>query len=304
MKTAHKVWMYFLITVVIWAVARVLPSVIYAFSGNSIFARAIFMLLCLPAGWYLSCKISKGRFSNCIKANLYIFCVIEGSGLLNLLPVIMELSMSTGQYSVDAYGIPYADYPSIYGPVFLFIVAYLAIGIYLAKMTAKVDKFYPKENNVISFTKEQKKAFLFRPLAWVCTCMMALILEVISGLICQLGIYIVSFLSGMSTATLIITVLLFGGIFTGLFFYSAIAGPSILVMASDAIYPSNHAVRYFVIGIIEIGISAFLIFSAVLGIIRGDEMFWFYARYIWIVISSGFMMVSGNIAANERHKEK
>lgn len=186
MKTAHKVWMYFLITVVIWSVARLIPSVIYAFSGNSIFARAIFMLLFLPAGWYLSCKISKGRFSNCIKANLYIFCVIEGSGLLNLLPVIMELSMSTGQYSVDSYGIPYTDYPSIYGPSFLFVVVYLALGIYLTKKTTKADKYSQKEN-VKKF--DFSKSFFPCALSTLCFWTLIFLGPVIILLINNIGYY-------------------------------------------------------------------------------------------------------------------
>ena len=78
--------------------------------------------------------------------HLYIFSVIEGFEFLNLIPEIMEMITRTGQYSVDPYGIPYSDYPSIYIPAILFIVLYIAIDIYLAEKTTQLDKCCSKES--------------------------------------------------------------------------------------------------------------------------------------------------------------
>lgn len=149
---------------------------------------------------------------------------------------------------------------------------------------------------------EQKKLWILRPVAWVCTILMVLGLQLVAELICRLGEYFVFRLSSFSTIVVVILVLLFGSVFCGLFFYSAIFLPSFLVSISDKIYPSNHSFRYYFVGLYEIAGCAFLIFAAIMGAVKGGSMFWFYARYGWLILSSIIMMVVGHSQAKARHE--
>lgn len=149
---------------------------------------------------------------------------------------------------------------------------------------------------------EQKKSWFFRPVAWICTILMILALQYVAELICQLGAFLTVWLGGLSTIMVVILVLLFGSVFCGLFFYSAVILPQLLVSLSDKIYPSNHAFRYYFVGLYEIAGCAFLIYSAAIGAVSGGSMFWFYARYVWLILACAIMMVSGHGAAKERHQ--
>lgn len=151
---------------------------------------------------------------------------------------------------------------------------------------------------------EQKKNLILRPVAWICTIVMVLGLQLVAELLCRLGGYLVLWVSGLSTAAIIVLVLIFGGLFCSLFFYSAILLPSFLVTVSDKIYPSNQAVRYFFAGIWEVAGCAFLITMAAAGAVSGGSMFWFYARHAWLILASIIMMVAGNNEAKERHRGK
>lgn len=148
---------------------------------------------------------------------------------------------------------------------------------------------------------EQKKPWILRPVAWICTIIMVLGIQFIATLICRLGEYLILWLSGLSTVVIVILVLLFGSIFCGLFFYSVFILPSLLVSISDKIYPSNHAFRYYFLGIYEIAGCAFLIMAAIMGAVKGGSMFWFYARMGYIIVSSILMIVFGHGAAKNRH---
>ena len=148
---------------------------------------------------------------------------------------------------------------------------------------------------------EQKKPWFLRPIAWICTIVMVLAIQLAAELICRLGEYLILWLGGLSTVTIVILVLLFGSVFCGLFFYSAFMLPALLVTASDKIYPSNHAFRYYFLGLYEIAGCAFLIYAAITGAVHGGSMFWFYARYGYLIFASIIMMISGRSAANERN---
>lgn len=148
---------------------------------------------------------------------------------------------------------------------------------------------------------ERKKLWILRPVAWIATIIMMLALQFVAELICKLGEYLVYQLSGLSTIVVILLVMAFGSLFLSLFFYSAVILPSLAVNISDKIYPSNHAFRYYFAGLYEIAGCAFLIWAALSGAVSGGSMFWFYARYGWLILASVIMMISGRNNANDRH---
>lgn len=151
--------------------------------------------------------------------------------------------------------------------------------------------------------KTKQKHWILRPIAWACTVIMILCFQYASELIFLLGEYLFEFLDGLSTVGVIIFVMVFGGVFSSLVIYSAFILPALIVSASDRIYPSRHAVRYFVVGIYSLGGCAFLITAALAGAVKGGPMFWFYVRYIWQALAYINMMVMGNTKAKYRNKE-
>lgn len=151
---------------------------------------------------------------------------------------------------------------------------------------------------------EKKKSWVFRPVAWLATILLMLGLQFVAELLCELGGYLVYWLSGMPTVVIILLAIAFGGTFLSLFFYSAIMLPSVIVNLSDNIYPSNHAFRYYFVGLYELIACGFLVFMALNGMVSGGSMFWFYARYGWLAIASVIMMVVGNGNAKDRHESE
>ncbi len=150
---------------------------------------------------------------------------------------------------------------------------------------------------------EQKRSLALRPIAWVCTILMVLALQYIAEVACRLGELLFVWINGLSTVVIVILVVAFGGTFCSILFYAAIGLPSLLVALSDKIYPSNHAFRYYFVGIYEIIGCVILILAGVGGLVSGGPMFWFYARYIWLIIASIVMMVNGRSEAKERHNQ-
>ena len=146
-----------------------------------------------------------------------------------------------------------------------------------------------------------KKHWMFRPIAWICTVVMILCLQYASELICRLGEYLFSILDGLPTVAVILLVMAFGGVFSGIVLYSLFMLPAIIVTASDKIYPSHHAFRYYLVGIYSIAGCAFLIYAAAIGAVRGTSMFWFYVRYIWQILAYITMMIMGHTKAKERY---
>lgn len=128
------------ITLVIWAIARFVPAALCEMiSGNQIIRIISFLVMLAPA-WALACYLSKGQFNSCIRINLYVLAGLEGLGLAyNICFIAMNLALSTGRYNTDIYGIPYSDYPIIYGSAILFGIAYLSLCFMLAKKTTSED---------------------------------------------------------------------------------------------------------------------------------------------------------------------
>lgn len=134
---SHKILGYVGITVLLWLFTRIIPGIVGAMAPNSILLRAAAMLCMLPAGWAAAKALSKGAFSGCIRANLYVFAALEGFGALEaLIYVIQNLSLSTGRYSYDMNGIAYAEYVTYFGGLLLYEVIYVVFCVWLAKNVA------------------------------------------------------------------------------------------------------------------------------------------------------------------------
>lgn len=165
---------------------------------------------------------------------------------------------------------------------------------------------YAKSFNNIVYGQEEtycssQKHWFMRPVAWILTIIMMLALQFIAELLCLAGEYIVLWLSGLSTVVVILLTMAFGGLFLGIITYSVTLLPAIVVTLSDKVYPSNHAFRYYFVGIYEIIGCAILIYAGIIGSVTGGTMFWFYARYVWLIVVSIAMMLMGRGAANDRH---
>lgn len=150
----------------------------------------------------------------------------------------------------------------------------------------------------------KKESWILRPASWIASIIMLLALQLAAELICRLGDFLTSWLGGLSTIAIVILVLLFGSAFCSLFFYSAFLLPMLLVSASDTISPSKHAFRYYFLGIWEILGCGFLIFAAIMGTVSGGSMFWFYARYCWLIIAAVVMMFTGRSRSVERQQSQ
>ena len=148
---------------------------------------------------------------------------------------------------------------------------------------------------------EHEKPWILRPVAWILTIIMMLALQFIAELLCSAGEYILIWLSGHSTIVIVLLAMAFGGTFLGIISYSVTLLPALLVTLSDKVYPSNHAFRYYFVGIYEIIGCALLIYAGIIGAVSGGSMFWFYARYIWLIVVSVIMMLIGRNEANSRH---
>lgn len=126
------------ITTIFWVVSRFIPGVVGAMLPNIAFAQLIAFIVLLPVGWKIAKLLSKGKHNTCVRVNLYIFAIIEVSGLFTAVTYLMQsLSLSTGRYSTDAYGVPYSEYIKIYGTVLIFQIIYIILCFVLAKKTPK-----------------------------------------------------------------------------------------------------------------------------------------------------------------------
>lgn len=138
------------ITTIFWLVSRFIPGVVGAMLPNIAFAQLIAFIVLLPVGWKIAKFLSKDKHNTCIRVNLYIFAIIEVSGLFSAATYLMQsLSLSTGRYSTDAYGVPYSEYVKIYGMVLIFQIIYIAICFVLAKKTRKNESEETKESDVV-----------------------------------------------------------------------------------------------------------------------------------------------------------
>lgn len=149
---------------------------------------------------------------------------------------------------------------------------------------------------------EQKKFWLMRPVAWIATYAMFVVVKLLGELVCLLGEYATYRLDKLPTIAVILIALMFGSAAISLFFYSGSILSTALVSLSDKIYPSHHAFRYYFIGILEIINSASWIIYAITGNVTGNYMFWFYAQNGWFIYASVIMMLAGRSVSNLRNQ--
>lgn len=135
MGKAKKVFRCMLITLVIWAISRFVPALVGVLFPNSVIQKMAALIIMLPVGWYAADRISKGRCSLCIRVNMYIFAVVEVTGISEVLTYISQNWSYTGRYTMDVNGIAYSDYLFIFGGIILFEIVYAAFCVYLAKRT-------------------------------------------------------------------------------------------------------------------------------------------------------------------------
>lgn len=139
------------LSILLWLLSRFIPAAVGVLTPDSPFMRLVLMIICLLLGWWIANALSKGRHSTCIRVNLYIWAILEITGLFTTLTYIMkELAFSTGRYSTDTYGIPYSDYIKIFGTTFVFEIVYIIVCFFLARKTqpklAAADETLASEN--------------------------------------------------------------------------------------------------------------------------------------------------------------
>lgn len=146
---------------------------------------------------------------------------------------------------------------------------------------------------------------IMRPVAWVATWVMLLLIEQVARLVCGLGGWLVGLASGWSTIVVIIVAIIFGGTYLSLYFYSSVMVATITVTASNFLYPTKKGARYIAFGVYElIGNVAFILLCAIgpkLGIVvTGGPLFWLYARYVWLIIFSICLISCGKSSTSDQ----
>lgn len=114
----------------------------------------------LYIGWLIAENISKGKHPKCIKAILYIFAILEVSGVIDAVSkLFIEMPTYSDQFYYDIYGVAYSEYPVIYGTVLLFGVAYIVLCLTLAKKTKSVapSKAIPAAQPIEKNHEEKQK---------------------------------------------------------------------------------------------------------------------------------------------------
>ena len=149
---------------------------------------------------------------------------------------------------------------------------------------------------------ERKKSWILRPVAWICTLIMLICMEYASAFIFDVAEYLIDRLNNFSPVVIVIAVVTFGSTFLGILVYSAFVLPGLMVGLSDKIYPSNHAFRYYFLGIYELVGCAFMFIAALSGNVSGGSMFWFYAENIWLTVASVMLILTGRNESEQRHK--
>ena len=115
-----------LITALMYIVSRCVPIFILDIFPGKLLIYCASMLLFLLAGWYIAGSISKWKHPKCIKANLILYCVIEGVSLIRIVPdLLFYFSCYSGGSYVDINGIAYSDYLLLYGGAAIVELLYL-----------------------------------------------------------------------------------------------------------------------------------------------------------------------------------
>lgn len=150
--------------------------------------------------------------------------------------------------------------------------------------------------------EQNKKTWLLIPVAWAFAIIGVLAIQLSGYLLCRIGAWAVGEMANLPTILIIALIFLFGGLYASLVYYALILIPALTVQFANQIFPSKNGVRYYVIGIYEVISCALLIYAGAIGIVKGGPMFWFYARFIFIAISSIILMLTGKEEAKQYKK--
>lgn len=142
------------VTISLWLVSRFIPAFLSSLDPDSAPLKIFAFSIMLPLGWWVVKIASRDRHSKCIRANLYIFALIEVPGIFNAITYLLqEMTFNTGRYSIDANGIAYSDYFAIFGSLLLFEVLYIFLCFYLAKKTISLESSTEQNSKGLSNQK-------------------------------------------------------------------------------------------------------------------------------------------------------
>lgn len=158
------------ITILIWLIARVVPSIIGIMFPDKIVVSMLSFVFFLVFGWWSVCSISKGQYNNCIRSNLYIFALIEVLGVASSFSSLMsDITSYWAGYRLNVYGVPYVDLFKLYGIVLLIQIMYIAICCALPKKMkdstveiSEKEAVQIKDNPVVTDKNYEKKEELRR----------------------------------------------------------------------------------------------------------------------------------------------
>lgn len=95
-------------------------------------------LLFLVAGWFITGSVVRWKSPGCMIVNLYLFVSMESIVMAIVAWVVMQnMEFYTGGFYCDPYGVPYSQYPIVYGGIILKGAIYIAVCYILARATKK-----------------------------------------------------------------------------------------------------------------------------------------------------------------------
>ena len=149
------------------------------------------------------------------------------------------------------------------------------------------------------FKMKCNKPVILRPIAWAFTVACLFGMQWLAMMFCRLGEFLISIAEDFSTIVKILFGATIGTAYIGLYFSSMSFVPAFVVVLSDGIYPTRRAMRFYLAGAYEILGCAFLIIAALMGAVKGGQMFWFYARFALLILQSVFLVAYGKRQAAE-----
>lgn len=95
-------------------------------------------LLFLTVGWFITGSVVRWKSPGCMIVNLYLFVSMEAIVMVIVAWIVMQnMEFYTGSFYCDPYGVPYSQYPIVYGGIILKGAIYIAACYILARGTKK-----------------------------------------------------------------------------------------------------------------------------------------------------------------------
>lgn len=157
MRNAEKVFRGILITISIWTIARFVPGFIGTLWPDQVIMKLLAFIVMLPIGWLAAMAISNGALFGCVRANIYLFAIIEFFGIFDMISYIVRWYSSDYYLVADPNGIAFSDYPKIFTGLFLFEIVYLSICFFLAKKKTWQNKEDAAHAGEVSYIMEAKE---------------------------------------------------------------------------------------------------------------------------------------------------